>query len=133
MKLVKKLKDDMLTARKESNKHVALLLSSVIGEVDRSKEKLDDIQVEKLIRGMCSNLINEIGTTESISEEKLLEKYLSELMSKEKIEKEVDTIIADLNIEGMKNIGRVMGEFIKLFKGKADMKIVSNVVKQKLN
>jgi len=133
MKLIKKLKDDMLTARKESDKHVALLLSSVIGEVDRSKEKLDDIQIEKLIRGMCNNLIIEIGTTESIAEAKILEKYLSELMSEEKIEKEVDTIIADLNVEGMKNIGRVMGEFTKLFKGKADMKIVSDVVRKKLN
>ena len=133
MNLRDKLKADMIAAKKSKNKTWAQLLSTVIGEADRIGKNLPDEQIEKIIRKMHDNLINEIGTLQSIAEAEFLEKYLPQLMSEDEIKSEVETIIVDINAESLKDVGRVMGEFGKLFKGKADMKIVFGTVKKLLS
>jgi len=132
MNLKDTLKSDMISAKKKRDKTLVDLLSSVLGELDRISKSPSNEQAEKIIRKMHDNLINEIGTIQSICEAKFLEKYLPQLMSKEEIETEINIIITDINAETMKDMGKVMGEFSKLFKGKADMKIVSDIVRKKL-
>lgn len=66
------------------------------------------------------------------AELKLLESYLPEQMSREQIEKLVEEVIAATGAKTMKEMGVVMKEMQARTKGAADNKIVSEVVKAKL-
>lgn len=54
-------------------------------------------------------------------------------LSREEIETEVRAIIAEVGATSPKNMGRVMGQASKRFAGKADNRIVSEVVKAMLS
>lgn len=58
--------------------------------------------------------------------------YLPQMMSEEEIEATVKQIIADGGFAGMKDMGKVMGQATKAFAGKADNKMVADVVKRLL-
>lgn len=62
----------------------------------------------------------------------VIERYLPEQMSEEDIEKEVAKIIEETGASGMKDMGKVMGMATKKLSGKADNKLISQIVKKKL-
>lgn len=62
----------------------------------------------------------------------ILQNFLPEQMSEEEITKEVENAISSSGAQSMQDIGKVMGALSNL-KGKADMGIVSNLVRQKLS
>ncbi len=59
--------------------------------------------------------------------------YLPQMMSEEEIEGAVKSIIAENGFSGMKDMGKVMGMATKKFAGKADNKMVSEIVKRLLS
>ena len=58
--------------------------------------------------------------------------YLPEQLSAEEIEKIVDETIVAVGASSIKDMGKVMGAVTPKVKGRADNKIVSDFVKQKL-
>jgi uncharacterized protein YqeY len=68
-----------------------------------------------------------------LAEAKVLEQFLPEALSEEEIAKVVVEVIDDVNAEGMKDMGKVMGIVSKKLAGKADGKTISLIVKQKLS
>ena len=62
-----------------------------------------------------------------------LELYLPEQLSKEKIETIITKIIVDVNASSIKDMGRVMGIASKELGGKADGKLIAQIVKEKLS
>ncbi len=75
--------------------------------------------------------------TEMAAKEKkelsILQSYLPEQMSREEIEKEVTLVIASSGASSITEMGRLMGMLSAKLKGKADMGLVSDLVKQKLS
>jgi uncharacterized protein YqeY len=67
-----------------------------------------------------------------LAEIAVLEEFLPEALSEEEIEKVVLTTITDLNAEGMKDMGKVMGVVSKKLSGQADGKTISMLVKKNL-
>ncbi|EAQ40705.3 GatB/Yqey domain protein [Polaribacter sp. MED152] len=67
-----------------------------------------------------------------LAEIAVLEQFLPEALSEEEIEKVVKATIADLNAEGMKDMGKVMGVVSKKLSGQADGKTISTLVKKNL-
>lgn len=67
-----------------------------------------------------------------LAEIAVLELFLPEALSEEEIEKVVKATIADLNAEGMKDMGKVMGVVSKKLSGQADGKTISTLVKKNL-
>jgi len=63
----------------------------------------------------------------------IIEKYLPEQMSVEKISKIVKTIIEETGATTMKDMGRVMGMATKQLAGKADNKTVSGIIREILS
>ncbi len=63
---------------------------------------------------------------------KLISKYLPEQLSKEEIEKELDKIFEEVKPESKKDMGKIMKEANIRLKGKADFKLVSEIVNSKL-
>lgn len=63
----------------------------------------------------------------------IIERYLPKQMSREEIETDVKAIIAEVGATSPKDMGKVMGQASKRFAGKADNRVVSEIVKALLN
>ena len=67
-----------------------------------------------------------------LAEIAVLEQFLPEALSEEEVARVVKEVIADLNAEGMKDMGKVMGVVSKKLSGQADGKTISMLVKKNL-
>lgn len=63
----------------------------------------------------------------------IIERYLPKQLSREEVEAEVKKIIAEVGASSPKDMGRVMGQASKHFAGKADNRVVSEIVKTLLS
>ncbi|MCI5879286.1 MAG: GatB/YqeY domain-containing protein [Bacillales bacterium] len=138
---------DIVTAMKEKDKVTLETLRMVKGaiqmeEIKAKKELTDDDialvigkqiktrkeSIEEFKKGNREDLISK--TTEEI---KVLEKYMPEQLSTEEIDAIVTRAISELGASISSDMGKVMGKVTPLLKGKADMGLVSKLVKDKLN
>jgi uncharacterized protein YqeY len=67
-----------------------------------------------------------------IAEATVIEQYLPKQMSEQEIKTEVDAVIKQVGAQGPQDMGKVMGVITKKLAGKADNKVVSQIVKQTL-
>ena len=65
-----------------------------------------------------------------LAQVEVLESYLPKQLSTEEIEAEVKKIIAEVGASSMKDMGRVMGTASKQLAGKADGRVISEIVKR---
>lgn len=70
---------------------------------------------------------------EELFQASIIERYLPKQMSREEIEDAVKAIIAEVGASSPKDMGKVMGQASKRFAGKADNRMVSEIVKNLLN
>jgi hypothetical protein len=109
---------------------------------DGSSEISDDIALKIIIklvkqRKDSAQIYKEQNRHDLESDElkqlQYLELYLPEQLSKDKIEIIITKIIVDVNASSMKDMGRVMGLASKELGGKADGKLIAQIVKEKLS
>ena len=109
---------------------------------DGSSEVSDDIALKIIIklvkqRKDSAQIYKEQNRHDLESDElkqlEYLELYLPEQLSKDKIEIMITKIIVDVNASSMKDMGRVMGLASKELGGKADGKLMAQIVKEKLS
>jgi uncharacterized protein YqeY len=109
---------------------------------DGSSEISDDIALKIIIklvkqRKDSAQIYKEQNRPDLESDElkqlKYLEFYLPEQLSNDEIETIVNKIIFDNNASSMKDMGRVMGLASKVLGGKADGKLIAQIVKEKLS
>jgi len=62
----------------------------------------------------------------------VIEEFLPKQLSKEEIEVEVKKIISNIGATSIKEMGKVMGMASKALSGKADNKIISEIIKSTL-
>ncbi len=144
--MVEKLKQDMVLAMKNKDKEKLTVIRMVKAamdqeHIDRKKEINDELLIDvvnKQIK-MRKDSIAEFekgGRTDLVektqSEVDVLMEYLPEQLSSEEVSKVIDEIFAEINPEGAKDMGKVMKEATARLKGKADMREVSNIIKEKL-
>ena len=131
---------------KEVDKLAALrsVKSAILLEAskDGSSEVSDDITLKIIIklvkqRKDSAQIYKEQNRHDLESDElkqlEYLELYLPEQLSKDKIEIIITKIIVDVNASSMKDMGRVMGLASKELGGKADGKLIAQIVKEKLS
>ncbi len=98
-------------------------------------EELEMKTLQKLIkqRKESAQIFAEQGRNEMAEEElyqaDIIQAYLPTQMSEEEIQAIINKIIADTGASSMKDMGKVMGMASKQLAGKADNKIVSNIVR----
>lgn len=63
----------------------------------------------------------------------IIEEYLPKQLSEEEIGAVVDEILAETGASSAKDMGKVMGPAMQKLKGRADGKVVQDIVKQKLS
>ena len=109
---------------------------------DGSSEISDDIALKIIIklvkqRKDSAQIYKEQNRHDLESDElkqlEYLELYLPEQLSTDKIEIIITKIIVDVNASSMKDMGRVMGLASKELGGKADGKLIAQIVKEKLS
>jgi uncharacterized protein YqeY len=146
MSLKEQLQNDMKTAMREGEtvKRDALrMLMAAIKqmEVDGGKP-LDDAGVTDLLMKQVKLRRESIadyekgGRAEQVEKEKadiaIIEQYLPQMMSREEVQAIVAAAIQHLNITSSKEMGRLMGHLMPQVKGKADGRMVNEVVKELL-
>lgn len=92
-------------------------------EVKKRKESIEDY-----IKGNRDDIVLQLN-----KEIEILSKYLPEQLSKEKIESLVDEAISSANATSVKDMGKVMQIIRPATNGKADGKLVSDIVREKLS
>ena len=63
----------------------------------------------------------------------IIEAYLPKQLSEEEVTEEIRAIVTEVGASSMKDMGKVMGAATKKLAGKADGKLISQVVKSILN
>ena len=111
-------------------------------EIDERVEA-DDTKVSDLINKNVKQRRDSIAQFKSGGREDLVAteeeqlnvilKYLPEQLSKDEIQKRIQEGIAAVSAESMKDMGKLMGHLKPIFDGKADMSIVSKLIKELLS
>ena len=144
--MVEKLKQDMVEAMKNKEKERLTVIRMVKAamdqeHIDRKREINDELLIDvvnKQIKMRKDSIVefDKAGRTDlsekTQSEVDMLMAYLPEQLSSEEVVKIIDEIFAEVKPEGQKDMGKVMKEATAKLKGKADMKEVSNIIKEKL-
>lgn len=146
MSMKLKLTDDMKAAMKSGDKHtlgVVRLIKAAIQqkEVDERIE-LDDAAVVAVLDKMVKQRKDSISQYEAANREDLaqvereemvvIERYLPEKMGEAEIVAAIQAAVAETGAASPADIGKLMGALKPKVTGKADMGLVSRLVKQQL-
>jgi len=147
MSLLKdRIKDDMKVAMRAKDKERLKIIRMILAaikqiEVDERIE-LDDARIvvtlDKMLKQRRESIkqFNEAGRSDltEIEETEVLviQDFLPKALSAEEIEEMVVKAISDSAAESIKDMGKVMGILRPQMLGRADMSIVSSVIKAKL-
>jgi uncharacterized protein YqeY len=129
------------TARKAQDKERTLVLGTILAnlknrEIDLRRPASDDEVVEVLRKGIKirQEAIEQYSATRpdlaanEASQIKVLEEFLPPAVDPEEIRTAVRQAIAS----GAKDIGKVMGQVLPKYKGKADGKVINQIVREEL-
>ena len=120
-------------------KSAILLLQTQSG----AKETLDDNEITKLLQKLVkqrkesASIYREQGRVDLAEHEEaqisIISQFLPEQLSPEEVEKVIDEVIQLVGATTMKDMGKVMGMANKKIAGKADGKIIAEIVKKRLS
>ena len=142
-----KILNDLKNAMKAQDKEKLEVIRMVKGamqmkELD-TKRPLTDEEVIDVISHEIKTRKDSIVEFEKGNREDLISKtqkqidilvtYMPEQLSKEEINKVIDDTFIKLNPTGPSDMGKIMGSITPLLKGKADLKEVSAMIKEKLS
>ena len=147
MSLKDQIKEDMKSAMKAGEKDrlkVVRLIMAAVKQVEVDKRvELDDAGVLVVLNRMVKQRRDSVEQFEKGDREDLakierdeiavLQDYLPEQLSADDLSAMVDEVIAATGAQGMKDMGKVMGQIKSKAAGRADMGAVSAAVKERLN
>lgn len=117
----------------------ALLLAGTESGADGKVSEENELKIlKKLIkqRKESAQIYKEKGREDlydnEIKQAAVIEQYLPEQVSEEKIREDVKKIIAETGATEMKDMGKVMAMAVKHFAGKADNSLISKIVREEL-
>lgn len=100
-----------------------IVIDIVSKQVKTHKESIEEFK-----KGNRQDLVDKL-----LKEIDLLSKYLPKQLTEEEINSEIDKVFDKVKSTSMKDMGLIMKELTPIFKGKADMKTVNEIVRSKLN
>lgn len=120
----------------------AIDLFKINNKMDRTESPNDDTVIEVVSKQVKTHKesieeFKKAGRNDLVEnllkEVQVLSKYLPEQLSEDEVRSKIDEVISSVKASSIKDMGKVMKELTPLFKGKADMKLVNTIVKEKLN
>ncbi len=144
--MVEKLQKDMIEAMKNHEKERLMVIRMIKGamtqeRIDNKREENDDLlldvvnkqiklrkdSISEFEKGGRSDLVQKTQ-----NEINVLLQYLPEQLSKEEVLNVIETIFGEIKPSGIKDMGKVMSQAQAKLKGRADMKDVSAIIREKL-
>lgn len=146
MSLTAKINDDIKAAMKarEKDKLNALrdIKSKLLLEATSGGDEISEAEENKIIMKLYKQRIDthklymEQGREDLAKDEKfqaeIIESYMPKMMSEAEIKEAVANAIENTGAEGPKDMGKVMGILSKELAGKADGKLIADIVKKSL-
>lgn len=140
--LMTDLKSAMRAKDSETRNTIRLLQAAIKqAEID-SQTELDDKAITAILakqakqRREAIDQYEQSGRSELAATEKselvIIERYLPQMMSRAEIETLVAAAIADVGATSARDMGKVMGRLMPHVKGKADGRVVNEVVRSQL-
>ena len=138
---------DMKSAMKAKDsatlKAVRMIVEAIKQKEVDTREELDDQGILAVIQKMIKQRKDSIdqftqaGRDDLVSVEeaelKVINLYMPKQLSESEIESVVDQVISQTGASGMQDMGKLMGVLKGELSGKADMGIVSKIIKSKLS
>ena len=139
--------NDLKEAMKSQNKEALLVIRSIksamqLEEINLHRELKDDEIIDvisKQIKTRKDSIVEfSKGNREDLvnmtqREIDILNSYMPEQLSDNEIDEIIDKVFQSIKPTSPKDMGKIMSEITPLVKGKADMKEVSNKIKNRLN
>lgn len=147
MSLEAKIMGDLKTAMKSKDQAAlrgirAIKAAILLAKTDGSGKELDEAGEIKLLQKLVKqrqdslDIYTKQGRDDlaKIEEEEIavIQRFLPEQMSEEKLKVIIKDIIAKTGAESMKDMGKVMGMASQQLAGKADGKTIASIVKSEL-
>jgi len=148
MSLTDQINEDIKSAMKEKNKpklealraiKSQLILASTEKGAGESTEAAEVKMLQKLVKqrrdaaDIYTKEKRDDLAAEELEQVTIIENYLPEQMTEQQIRSEVDAIIRTTGASSMKDMGKVMGQANEKMAGKADGKIIAQLVKRALD
>ena len=144
--MYEKIKSEIVNAMKEKDTLKLQTLRGIKGDADmehinKKVEINDELMINVLSRGIKTRKESiaefEKGGRNDLIEKtnqeiELLQTFLPKQLSSEEVEKIIEDVFKKVNPTSEKEMGLIMKEVTPLVKGKADMKEVSTIIKDKL-
>ena len=146
------LEEKLMVDFKEAMKNRDALKQSVLSflrsqlknlAIEKKKDKLDDCDVISVIKKQVKQRVDSVekfksGNRMDLAEKEekemeILKSYLPQELPREELEKIIDEAIASAGAVGIKDMGKVMKEIMPKVSGKADNKLLSDLVRVKLS
>ncbi|MGD9327785.1 MAG: GatB/YqeY domain-containing protein [Cyclobacteriaceae bacterium] len=139
------IKNAMLNKQKDDLRALRAIKSLILlAETEKgNKEELkDDVEIGILMKAAKQRkdsirIYEDQGRHDLAQKEKaeliIIERYLPKQMTENEIEDELKNIIADTGAQGMKDMGKVMGQATKKLAGKAEGKKIAELTKKLLS
>jgi uncharacterized protein YqeY len=140
--LTEELKIAMRSGNVERRDTIRLLQAAVKQEEIDHQTTLDDAGVLAVLQKQAKQRRESIADYEKANRPELaaeeqqqltiIETFLPQMMSREEVEELAQQVISDLGVTDMKEMGQVMGKLMPQVKGKADGRLVNEVVRSLL-
>ena len=139
--------NDLKTAMKNKNKELLNVIRMVKGAIQLEeinvKHELTDEEMVSLISKQIKSRKETIDELKNSNRSELLEKtekeieilskYMPKMMEVDEINKVIDEVFELVKPVDSKDMGKVMGKINPMLKGKADMSLVSKLIKERLS
>lgn len=146
MSLRERLNDELKASMKSRDEIklsvIRMIRSSVKNREIEQKQELDDRGIVEIISSLCKQrresirLFKEAGRQDLVDKEEkelaLLMDFLPQQLTRAELEDIIKKTIAECGAQGPKDMGRVMKALQPAVAGRADGKLVSDVVKELL-
>ena len=147
MGLEERLVEEMKQAMKSNDKlrlsTIRMIRSAIKNKEIEQRKKLDDEDILRVIQGMMRKSEESVeqfqigGRMDLVEKEKkeieILKSYLPQSLSKEEILKIIDQSIEESQASSLRDLGKVMKSVMPKLAGKADGKLINQLVKERLS
>ncbi len=147
MTLQERLAEEMKESMKANDKlrlsTIRMIRSSVKNKEIELRKPLDDEAVQRVIQGMVRKGEESLeqfklgGRADLVEKEtqeiKILKSYLPQALTQEEMIKIVDQTIQEVEATSQKDLGKVMKAVMPKLQGKADGKLINQLVKERLS
>ena len=131
MTLKERINADFMFAFKNKEKDKKNFLGVVKGEIQNEEGRSGQV-TDEVVMGILRKIeksLKQTNTEESLKELEYIKPYLPLMMSESLCREKIAMMIGS----GVTNMGQIMGEFNKHYKGLVDNKMISSILKETLS